>query len=107
MYSAWIAMMCVGIINATQKTACIKSLEAAGIQSGIVEKTKRIEHQAQIMAEKRVIWVSPQARFAMATIYTVGVKKQVAIPFDMAYPFQRIEFQGSTNKALLLFKWTF
>lgn len=99
--------MCAGVINSTQHEACSKSLEAAGLQTGVTDKTRKLEGNAQKYAENQLVWIPNEARFVVATVYTIGIKRQVIIPMNVPYPFQKIELQGYTDKALVLLKWSF
>lgn len=107
LYNLWIASICAGVINSTQHQACSKSLEAAGLQYGVTQKTKDVEHKVEKLAENETRWAPEEARFTITTIYTIGISKQIIIPFDMPNPFQRIELQGYSNKALIVLRWSF
>lgn len=107
MYQAWLAIVCAGIINPTQYQACLKSLEAFGLQSGITQTTKKIEDKTMQIANKETAFIGNDSKAVLGFLYSAGIKKELVVNTSIPYPFQNIEFQGHPNNVLLLLKWNF
>lgn len=107
MYKTWFTIICAGVINSTQHSACLKSFEAFGAQTGFTEKTKNIERKTTLLLEKQSDIIDQNIKFLFATAYSIGIKKELILTTRIPEPFQNLEIQGHTNRAVVLLKWNF
>jgi hypothetical protein len=105
------AILCAGIIESQAYQACVKSIEAASIQSGISDTERKMEKYTQDWAHKNTGPTEQRIIGAMGGAYQIISTKTLII--EISREKLPIRYWGSValefkpSSAMVKFRWNF